>query len=140
MDNCVFCDIAAGEAPASVVYDDAAVIAFLDINPVTPGHLLVVPRRHVPAVADMDEATGMHLFRVAMRMDRALRLSGVRCEGVNLLLADGAAAGQEVPHVHLHVFPRYAGDQFRVEADWSARPSREELDGIAARVRRAARG
>jgi histidine triad (HIT) family protein len=67
----------------------------------------------------------------------AIRESGLRCEGTNLFLADGEAAFQDVPHLHLHVFPRYSGDSFRVEADWSLRPSRTELDEVASRIRQA---
>ena len=133
--DCVFCDIVAGEAPASLVHADELVVAFMDIRPVTPGHLLVVPKRHVPDLARLDEETGAHLFRVAMRLARAIRRSGLRCEGVNLFLADGEAAGQEVCHVHLHVFPRFVGDAFRIDADWSVAPSRADLDAIAARIR-----
>ena len=135
MDDCVFCRIVAGKATASVVHDDDLALAFLDIRPVTPGHLLVIPKRHAADLATLDEATGAHLFRVAMRLAGVLCRSVLRCEGVNLFLADGKAAEQEVFHVHLHVFPRYAGDGFRLAADWSAAPSREALDEIASRIR-----
>lgn len=134
MDDCIFCHIAQG-GEASVVYEDAVAIAFMDIAPVTPGHLLVVPKRHVAHMDEMDEETGAHLMRVALRMNRAIRASGLRCEGVNLFLADGEAAGQEVFHVHLHVFPRFRGDDFKLDADWSARPPRAELDAAAAHIR-----
>ena len=137
---CVFCDIVAGRAPASVPYQDDEALAIMDIRPVTPGHLFVVPREHAPFLADLDEDTGAHLFRVAMRMAAALRASGLRCEGVNLFLADGEAAFQEVFHVHLHVFPRYPGDDFKIDADWTAEPSREALDAAADRIRQAYRG
>jgi histidine triad (HIT) family protein len=136
-DDCVFCAIVAGASPASVVYDDPSVLAFLDVRPVTPGHLLVIPKRHAPYLADLDEATGAGMFVVAMRLARALRDSGLRCEGVNLFLADGEAAFQEVFHTHLHVFPRFAGDSFRISADWSVNPPRQELDAIAAQIREA---
>lgn len=135
MSECIFCEIVAGRAPASIVHADDLMLAFLDIRPVTPGHLLVVPRRHAADLAGLDKATGERLFRVGIRLAAALRGSGLRCEGVNLFLADGAAAGQEVFHVHLHVFPRYNGDRFRIEADWSDAPDRAELDEIAARIR-----
>ena len=145
-DGCVFCAIVAGDAPASVVYEDAQALAFLDIRPVTPGHLLVIPKRHAPSLADLNEATGARLFVIGMRLAAALRASGMRlaaalrasglrCDGVNVFLADGAAAGQEVFHAHLHVFPRFAGDTFRIEADWSVTPERSERDAVAARVR-----
>ena len=132
---CVFCAIIAGESPASVVHDDEVALAFLDIRPVTPGHLLVIPRRHAPYLADLDEETGRHLFAVATRLAGALRRSGLRCDGVNMFLADGEAAGQEVFHLHLHVFPRFPGDGFRIEGEWSVTPSRAELDEIAAKLR-----
>jgi histidine triad (HIT) family protein len=135
--DCVFCAIVAGASPASVVYDDPAVMAFLDIRPVTPGHLLVIPKRHAPYLADLDETTGARMFVVAKQLAQALRASGLRCEGVNLFLADGQAAFQEVFHTHLHVFPRFAGDSFRISADWSVTPSRQELDRIAVRMRAA---
>ena len=134
-EDCIFCEIVAGGAPASVVYDDADLLAFLTIGPVTPGHLLVIPKRHAPYLADLDEATGARMFTVAMRLAQALRVSGLRCEGITLFLADGEAAFQEVFHTHLHIFPRFDGDTFRIDADWSVTPSRTELDAIAAQVR-----
>jgi len=72
-----------------------------------------------------------------MQMAKALRHSGVQCEGINLFLADGEAAFQEVFHVHMHVFPRFEGDPFEIQANWQVKPSRQELDEIAARIRRA---
>ncbi len=137
--DCVFCAIVAGSAPASIVYEDVDLLAFMDIRPVTPGHLMVIPKRHAPFLADLDEAIGARMFTVAMRLAQALRASGLRCEGINLFLADGEAAFQEVFHVHLHVFPRFAGDAFRLDADWSVAPSRPELDAIAAQLRDAYR-
>ena len=133
--DCIFCAIVAGSAPASIVYEDADLLAFMDIWPVTPGHLLIIPKRHTPFLADLDEVTGARMFTVAMRLAQALRASGLRCEGINLFLADGEAAFQEVFHTHLHVFPRFAGDTFRIDADWSITPPRTELDEIAAKVR-----
>lgn len=133
--DCVFCAIVAGTAPASVIYDDDNVLAFLDIRPITPGHLLVIPKRHAPLLGDLDEATGARVFRVAMRLAEAVRASSLRCEGINLFLADGEAAGQEVFHTHLHVIPRFAGDGFRIDEAGSTAPSRPELDAIAAQLR-----
>ena len=132
--GCVFCDIVAGRGPASVVYSDESVMALLDVRPVTTGHLLVIPRAHAAYLADPDLAQGGHMFAVAQRMAAALRRSGLPCDGVNLFLADGEAAFQEVFHVHLHVVPRTAGDGFRIRAKWR-RPSRAELESVAGRVR-----
>ena len=118
-------------------FEDADVIAFMDIQPVNPGHVLVVPVRHATHLADTDAESAGRLMAVAHRVAAALRASGVRCEGVNLFLADGEAAMQEVPHVHLHVFPRWRGDGFglRFVPDYSTPPPRAALDEAAARIR-----
>ena len=137
MDDCVFCAIVAGEAPASVVYEDETICSFLTLGPVNPGHLLVIPKQHKPFLSDLDEETGMRLFKVTMHMAKVLRCSGLQCDGINLFLADGEAAFQEVFHLHMHVFPRFQGDPFRIDANWEIKPSRQELDEIAERIRRA---
>ena len=137
METCVFCDIVAGTVPASMVYEDEMICAFLTAGPVNPGHVLVIPKQHLPFLADLNEETGSHLFTITMQMAKALRHSGVQCEGINLFLADGEAAFQEVFHVHMHVFPRFQGDPFKIDANWRVKPSRQELDEIAASIRRA---
>ena len=139
MDSCVFCEIIQGKAEASVVYEDATCAAYMDIQPVNSGHMLIVPKIHAAYLDDLDEDVGAHLFRVAMRLDKALRKSGLRCEGVNLFLADGEAAGQEIFHVHLHVFPRFVGDGFGLKfgPHYGLKPSRPSLNEIAARIKAA---
>jgi diadenosine tetraphosphate (Ap4A) HIT family hydrolase len=136
---CIFCDIVAGIAPASMVHRDDLSSAFMDIQPVNPGHVLVVPNRHATGLADLPVSAGGHLFRVGQQVAAAVRKSGVRCEGVNLFLADGAAAGQDVFHVHLHVIPRYMGDGFgfRFGPAYGVRPPRPELDRLAEQIRHA---
>ena len=133
---CIFCEIVAGRADASVVYEDEYVIAFLDLFPVNEGHTLVVPKTHATHLNDMDTDIGMRVFAAAQRLAQAVRDSGVRCDGVNLLLADGAAAGQEVFHVHIHVLPRYAGDPFGFRFGDRSQVAREELEGTAEKIRR----
>ena len=112
------------------MYRDEACIAFMDITPVNAGHLLIVPIAHATFLADLDPQTGGALFRVAQRLSAAVRKSGLKAEGINLLLADGEAAGQEVFHVHLHLVPRFPGDGFghRFPATYGQRPTREQLD------------
>ena len=113
-------------------------MTLMDIQPVQPGHMLIVPRTHAAFLADLDPEDGAQLFRVAQQAAGALRSSDLKCEGVNLFLADGEAAGQEIFHVHLHVFPRFEGDGFglRFPPDYAVKP-RVELDSAAASLRRA---
>ncbi len=137
MSDCIFCSIVAGEAPASFVYRDEVCSAFMDIQPVNAGHLLVIPNVHATHLADMESETAGHLMRVGHRLAAAVRASGLRCEGVNLLIADGRAANQSVFHVHLHVIPRFRGDGFgfRFGPHYFELPDRPELDASAERVR-----
>jgi histidine triad (HIT) family protein len=136
--NCVFCDIVRGIASASVVYSDSQVMAFMDIQPVNRGHLLIVPRVHASCLDELEEKVGGWLLQVGMKLAGAMRRSGLRCEGVNLFLADGEAAGQEVFHVHLHVIPRFPGDGFgfRFAPEYHHLPERVELDEVAAKIKR----
>jgi histidine triad (HIT) family protein len=110
MSSCIFCNILTGVAPAQFVYRDELCAAFMDIRPINPGHVLVVPRIHAALLPELDEASLGRLLQVAQKVDAAMRASGLQCKGVNLFLADGRPAGQEVMHVHLHVIPRFQGD------------------------------
>lgn len=137
MNNCIFCQIIKGESQVSAFYEDDVVLGLMTIDPVTIGHAMVIPKQHATYLKDMDEATGQHLFTITHRTAAAIRESGVKCEGVNLFLADGEAASQEVPHVHMHIFPRYKGDSFKLVADSSINPPREELDCTAQQIKAA---
>ncbi len=127
----------AGRAPASIVYQDDLVTAFLDIHPINPGHTLVVPNLHAGCLQDLETETGARLFQVGQRLASALYQSGLRCEGVNFFLADGEAAGQDVFHVHLHVFPRFEQDGVGLidPAYMKEGPGREELDRAAEKIK-----
>ena len=136
--GCIFCRIASGDAPASIVYEDDTVIAFLDTLPISPGHTLVIPRRHAASLAKLDPDDGASVMQVAQRMAGVLRRSGIRCEAVNLLLNDGVEAGQRVFHIHMHVIPRWSGDNARLRRDPNeALSPREELDALAQQIRAA---
>ena len=108
----IFAKILRGEIPSHKIYEDERCLAILDIFPINPGHLLVIPKAAAVTVPDLDPALVAHLMAVAARLSKAVRAGAPRCEGVNFWISDGAAAGQEVPHVHLHVIPRFAGDGF----------------------------
>ena len=138
MSHCIFCEILAGQAEGSFVYRDDLCAAFLDIHQPTAGKLLIVPNQHATYLADLPPATGGHMFQVAQQLAAVLRRSGLRCEGVNLFLSDGRAAGQDVFHVHLHVLPRFAGDGIRLQFGQAHAiyPLRTELDRLAVEIRK----
>lgn len=132
----IFAEIIAGDAESSMVYQDDIAVAFMDIRPLTHGHVLVVPRQQARNLAELDPDVGAHLFRVGQKVAAALRASDPRCAGVNFMLADGEVAGQEIFHVHLHVIPRTVGDGFGLRARPSS-PRRDELDHRAGTIRAA---
>ena len=137
MENCIICKLVKGEFDVTKVYEDDKVMAFMDIQPINIGHVLVSPKCHCSLVTELDEEIGAHLFRVGMKIDKALRESGIRCDGVNFFIADGRAAMQEIPHVHLHVIPRFEGDGFgfKFPKDYFEKPSRDELKKTASMIK-----
>jgi histidine triad (HIT) family protein len=138
MSDCIFCDIVNGQAEATLVWQDDLASAFLDIQPVNAGHIIIVPNVHASYLADLPEETGAHMFRIAQRLAQGLRDCGLPCEGVNMFLADGAAAMQEIFHVHLHVFPRVSGDGFGLKfgEGYLAKPTRADLEAVGEQIRR----
>lgn len=130
MENCLFCKIIAGDLEGTIVYKDEICTALMDIQPINPGHLLVIPNDHSKDLTDLPPESGKHIFAIAQNLAAALRRSGIRCEGINLFLADGKAAMQEVFHFHLHVIPRYDGDGFGFQFSprYAELPTRDELD------------
>jgi len=132
--DCPFCCL----EKTRISLESTFAVACLDAFPVTEGHTLVVPRKHAASIGDVDEVTAVAMWSLARRVAAALRTSGLRCEAINLFLADGAAAGQEVFHSHLHVIPRWQGDGFRIEfpPHYGAAAPRKELDDIAGRLRK----
>jgi len=134
--TCIFCEIVAGRAPASVVYEDDDVMAFMDLIPVTEGHLLVIPRAHYRNIFDVPPDLAARVMEIGARLAPALR-EATGCAGMNFWVANEPVAGQEVWHLHLHLIPRYAGDGFgvRFPPDYGPMASRPALDGMAARIR-----
>ena len=133
--SCVFCDIVAGQAHASIVYEDETTMAFMDLMPITPGHLLVIPKAHYRNLFDVPPAVAAQLMEVGTRLARALRRA-TECAGMNVHIANEAPAGQSVWHLHLHLIPRYAGDGFglRFPPGYGRRATRAELDRMAALI------
>ena len=113
MADCIFCKIVAGELPAAVVGSDERVLAFLDINPATRGHTLVIPRAHVEDIHEIDSEDLAAATALAQRIAGRVR-ERLGADGVNLLHSSGSAAWQTVFHFHIHVIPRYLGDPLRL--------------------------
>jgi histidine triad (HIT) family protein len=134
--NCIFCKIVAGEIPATKVYEDAEVLAFMDIGPIIKGHTLVIPKQHFDPITATPEPVLAKLVAVVKQI-AAAQMNGLRAEGVNVVQANGAAAGQVVPHLHFHVIPRYAADGHRW--NWAAKKydGPAEMQQLAAAIKAA---
>jgi histidine triad (HIT) family protein len=137
-DECTFCQILRGDSPATYTYEDDSVVGFMDIQPITHGHMLVVPRTHAVLMSDVDDSVAMRAFRVARKLAAAARAS-LGATGANLFVADGEVAFQDVPHFHVHVIPRYPKDGFGLTfpPTYNQPPSRAELETIATAIRAA---
>ncbi len=129
MDDCLFCRIVAGEIPSTRVDEDERTIAFMDINPATRGHVLVIPREHATDLLDVGAEDLAACTRMAKRVAARAR-DRLGADGVNLLNSCGQAAWQTVFHFHVHVIPRYADDPLRLP--WAPAPGdRDEIAGAA---------
>ena len=106
--NCIFCKIVEGTIPAAKIFEDDQVVAFLDISPFEKGHMLVVPKRHVPMLTELPDDLLKHTIAVVQRLAAHL-MACLPCDGFNLLQNNGACATQTVPHVHFHIIPRFNG-------------------------------
>lgn len=139
MNNCIICQLVNEKIEVTKVYEDDLVVAVMDIQPINPGHLFISPKKHFELLSELGEDLVAHIFKIAIRLGDALRKSGLKCEGVNFFLADGEAAMQEIPHVHLHVIPRIKGDGFGLKFDESyfRLPERKELEKAANLIRKA---
>lgn len=136
MDNCIFCKIIRKEIPSIKLYEDDDVYALMDIQPINPGHLLIIPKMHSQLISGIEDSVVAKMNVVAKKLNTAIRNSGLKAEGVNFFLADGEAAGQEVYHVHLHVFPRFRNDGFGIKFPEShkSKPDFSELESNAQKI------
>jgi histidine triad (HIT) family protein len=133
--ECIFCAIVSGTLPSHRVYDDEAVIAFLDRSPATTGHTLVVPRRHAPDIWSIDGESASAVMRAVLTVSKSLRRA-FDLSGLNVLQANGALAGQSVFHFHVHLIPRRVSDGFT--PSWHGSHAEEsELESVAHRIRHA---
>ncbi len=130
---CVFCKIVAGEIPCVRVYEDADVLAFMDIGPVAKGHTLVIPKAHYDPITGIPVEALKLLIVVVQRVAKA-QYAGLHADGINITQANGRTAGQVVPHLHFHVIPRFESDG--LHSNWTARQydTPEELQRYADRI------
>jgi histidine triad (HIT) family protein len=134
-DVCIFCEIVAGRAEASVAYEDDATLAFMDLGQLNPGHTLVVPKRHIVDIFELDDETGAALMSAAARVARAVS-AAFAPHGINLWQSNGAP-WQDVFHLHFHVLPRWRDDELLQFRPPRSLLSRDELNEQAARIRTA---
>ena len=131
--GCIFCKIVAGEIPGQIIAEDEHTIAFMDINPATRGHALVIPRRHSRDLLEVGEDDLAHTIAGAQQLARRVK-ERLGADGVSLLNSCGAAAWQTVFHLHIHVIPRYTGDPLRLP--WTPAPGdMEEIASVADELR-----
>ena len=129
--DCVFCAIAAGEIPCFKIYEDGKTLAYLDINPFSEGHALVIPKLHSADISEIGEAELADLVLRVKKVATHLK-NALPCDGFNILQNNGAAAGQTVRHIHFHIVPRHNGDALEFK---SGKGDMKALEALAARVR-----
>ncbi len=133
--DCVFCKIRDGQIPSTKIYEDAKTLVIMDINPLTQGHCLAITKTHAATIYDADPADLQAVIVTAQRVARAIR-GALQPDGLNLLQANGPAAFQSVPHVHMHLIPRWKGDGKGF--DWKlVAGDRAEITAAADRIRAA---
>lgn len=135
MAACIFCDIVQGKIPCSRIYATETILAFLDIAPVHPGHVLVVPKSHHPTLMDIPRELGGELVAVLGKVSGAV-LKAVKAQGLNVMINNYRAAGQLVDHAHFHLIPRYEGDGLQLWPQFPY-PSTEEMQRVADSIRSA---
>ena len=136
--NCIFCKIVDGQIPSRKIYEDENVIAILDLSQVTPGHTLVIPKKHVITIFDYDEETAAEVFKVLPKIARALRDFDSEVKGLNILNNNEEVAFQSVFHSHIHLIPRYSDtDDFGVKwAHNEDKYSEADLDKIQLEIQK----
>lgn len=133
MNDCIFCKIIKKEIPADVVYEDENCLAFLDITPINPGHVLLIPKKHYENLYDLPDEILSKLAPIIKKLAIAVK-KGIDAEGINIGMNNERPAGQLVPHAHFHIMPRFSNDNYQ---HWHGQPYKEgESKEIALKIRR----
>ena len=134
MPDCIFCKIVRGELPSYKVYGDDSVLAFLDIHPINPGHVLVIPKQHAMNIFDISAESWVHVQEVARKIAIALE-QATSADGVNIMMNNREHAGQVVDHAHVHLIPRFKNDGLKL---WPHKEYKEgEANETAEKIRKA---
>jgi histidine triad (HIT) family protein len=134
VDSCAFCKIVRKQAPASLVYEDEKVMAFLDIRPLNEGHTLVIPKEHYETIYEIPEELIAYLHKIVKRTALAVK-KATEADGISIIQQNGKAANQEVSHLHVHVIPRYEGQKLARFGEIS-KADRGKLNQVASKMRR----
>jgi histidine triad (HIT) family protein len=133
-EDCIFCKIVAGKIPCTKVYEDERALAFMDVSPLNEGHLLVVPKEHFGDIVEIDPGLYGHLYALVCKMAKAVQAS-VGPEGMNVMQLNGEAGNQVVPHLHIHLVPRWTGDGLTICAWDPVAGRKEEIVAVAQQIK-----
>ena len=133
--DCIFCKIVSGEIPSVKVYEDDRVFAFMDINPINEGHLLVIPKAHAATIHEITEVDFLAVMSATHKLSAAVKKT-LNPDGINLLQLNGKAANQVVPHLHVHIVPRWFGDGLTISQWEMVAGNMEKIKAVAERIQR----
>jgi histidine triad (HIT) family protein len=136
-DNCLFCGIVKDDVEASLVYEDELTLAFMNLRQGNPGHVIVIPKTHIETIDELDPELASALFRTVVKVAQGIKLA-LHPDGMNVWQSNGTAAGQEIPHVHFHLFPRVINDnKVRFYTQLPPLAERRYLNELAEQIRMA---
>jgi histidine triad (HIT) family protein len=134
-DNCLFCGIVKDDIEASLVYEDELTLAFMNLRQGNPGHVLVIPKAHIETIDELDMELASALFRTVVKVAQGIKLA-LHPDGMNVWQSNGPAAGQEIPHIHFHLFPRELNDnRVRFYTQLPPLAERRYLNELAEQIR-----
>jgi histidine triad (HIT) family protein len=134
LESCVFCKIVAKQAPASIIYEDKTVLAFLDIRPLCEGHTLVIPKKHYTDIFDISDDELVHVHKIAKKIAPAIKRA-TKADGMSIIQQNGSVAGQDIFHLHVHVVPRFNGQKLPSFSELKE-IERTKLEEMAEKIRR----
>jgi histidine triad (HIT) family protein len=133
MDDCIFCKIAKKEIQVKAILNTEKALAFLDINPIAPGHCVIIPKKHIPTLLQAEDNDILSVFSAAKQVAEMIK-TGLKCDGFNIGLNQEKAAGQAIPHLHIHIIPRFNGDGGGSMHTIVRNPPKENLDEIYRKI------